>query len=207
MPWTRQMAAMVSIFCAFNLFFYWNYYIRDKESAVCMSEAYPLPVVSQLMPIWGATVAHTTHQLFRNFVWTVGYGNKELRHPKAFLLTLCISVIQTFCISCTYFGVWQHTCVDFLGVPLSPFVWMDWLTTVPFQFFLIVIMDMRRAYGTHGWLDFKAMIPQICGGSAIFLLFLCSLGLPFRFSVIAFTLANICMVVGLAWQQVGVRVT
>mmetsp|Transcript_25435 Transcript_25435/g.56323 ORF Transcript_25435/g.56323 Transcript_25435/m.56323 type:complete len:836 (+) Transcript_25435:140-2647(+) len=201
MPWTRQMAAMVSIFCAFNLFFYWNYYIRDKESAVCMSEAYPLPVVSQLMPIWGATVAHTTHQLFRNFVWTVGYGNKELRHPKAFLLTLCISVIQTFCISCTYFGVWQHTCVDFLGVPLSPFVWMDWLTTVPFQFFLIVIMDMRRAYGTHGWLDFKAMIPQICGGSAIFLLFLCSLGLPFRFSVIAFTLANICMVVGLAWQQ------
>ncbi|KAJ1410514.1 hypothetical protein B484DRAFT_455856 [Ochromonadaceae sp. CCMP2298] len=194
--WTQQLTAMVSIFCVLNLFFYWNYKIRDKESAVCMSEAYPLPVVSQLLPIWGATVAHTSHQLFRYFILTVGYGNKEMRHPKAFLMTVCISVIQSFCISCTYFGGWQHTCVDFLGVPLSPFVWMDWLTTVPFQFFLIVIMDIRRVQ-----LDFNGMAPQICGGSAIFCLFLCSMGFPDRFNFISFALANIAMAVALSWQQ------
>eukprot|EP00601_Ochromonadales_sp_CCMP2298_P021509 CAMPEP_0173318712 /NCGR_PEP_ID=MMETSP1143-20121109/27814_1 /TAXON_ID=483371 /ORGANISM="non described non described, Strain CCMP2298" /LENGTH=611 /DNA_ID=CAMNT_0014261997 /DNA_START=19 /DNA_END=1851 /DNA_ORIENTATION=+ len=57
-------------------------------------------------------------------------------------------------------------------------------------------MDIRRVQ-----LDFNGMAPQICGGSAIFCLFLCSMGFPDRFNFISFALANIAMAVALSWQQ------
>lgn len=125
-----------------------------------------------------------------------GFTSDKLRHPYATWLVIFISSTQAILQIVNQLEVVPYTCVDFLGVKTSPLLWWEWVSTVPFMFFLVSIMDVKRNIVTTTDISI-----EILGASSMFALFMGNLHLPVWLSWVLFIYANVSMTVALGWQQ------
>ncbi len=165
---------------------------------ICLSEPFDPWVKSFMLPIVGACVGQAFALYFRSFISLHGYSTEgKLRHPNATRLMIGIATIQATSILGFYLDIVPTTCVDFLGVKTHFFLWFEWLCTVPYMFFLVSIMDVKRQF-----MHEDDIFIEIIGGSSLVLLFACNFPfLPTILHWLNFTLANIMMTGALIWQQ------
>lgn len=144
----------------------------------------------------GATSGTTLQLWFRTIITMTGFTSDKLRHPYATWLVLFISSTQALTQIANQIGFVPYTCVDFLGIKTHALLWWEWLTTVPFMFFLVSIMDVKRnsVTSTDIWIE-------VLGGSSIFALFLCNLPFPRFLCWILFIYSNSAITIALLWQQ------
>lgn len=198
--WESQFLIAAVIFISYFLFLLWIYE-GQENSKVCRSESFSAWTQPYILLVTGGALGQTIVYIFRTLVQIQGYSlDGKLRHPNAAKLMMLMTTIQSFTLVCTYKQYISFTCEDFLGVRTSPFMWWEWLTTVPSVFFLISMLDAKRQ--VMNLLDIRI---EFLGGSAIFLLFLCNLSLPLWMHMISFGLANVCMVYAVVLQQLTAR--
>ncbi len=162
---------------------------------ICTAEPFDPWIKPYILPIVGACVGQALTLYFRYFFNFSGDG--KLRHPKATRLIIGIASIQALAISCFYLDIIPTTCVDFFGVKTHIFLWFEWLCTVPYLFFLVSIMDVKRQ-SMHQ----DDIFIELLGGGSIFLLFITNISiLPTSIHWFAIIGANIAMPTALAWQQ------
>lgn len=165
--WQLQFAAVFAIVTCFATFFVWNYFYLPSPM-FCTAE--PVPEWTNIFTflVVGATSGTTLQLWFRTIITMTGFTNDKLRHPYATWLVLFISSTQTLTQIANQIGFVPYTCVDFLGIKTHSFLWWEWLSTVPFMFFLVSIMDVKRnnVTSTDIWIE-------VLGGSSIFLCFDC----------------------------------
>jgi hypothetical protein len=165
---------------------------------ICQSEPFDPWIKIFMLPIVGACVGQVFALYFRTFLSLHGYSTEsKLRHPNATRLMLGIATIQASCIVCFYLDVIPTTCVDFLGVKTNFFLWFEWICTVPYMFFLVSIMDVKRQFMHKD----DIFIEIVGGGSLIFLFSNNFPSLPVTIHWISFIGANVMMTVALVWQQ------
>lgn len=195
LTWKIQFVAFTLLASSYCLFLVWNYYL-SQSSVICKFDPFAPWTKNYILAIVGAGCGTSAQLWFRTAVSLLGFSDGSLRHPYATVLMVAISSLQAFAQGCHYLQVIPFTCVDFLSVKTTPFLWLEWICTVPFMFFLTSIMDVKRS---HIKLSDLA-IQVIAAGSMIFL-FVGQFPIPKLFSWASFIIANICMVVALAWQQ------
>lgn len=90
----------------------------------------------------------------------------------------------------------NNLCVDFLGVELNPYLYLEWLITVP-SMFLLVTWYSLNVKGKR----YKIIFEAICSVVAVFLLFLGNIPKLSFIHLPIFLLANILMITALVSQQ------
>eukprot|EP01038_Epipyxis_sp_PR26KG_P015193 gene15193-20465_t len=168
---------------------------------ICDGPAYPVWMKQFYFFLFGATAGRTINAVFRAIMSVFGMdGNDgDFKHPAASRMMLLISIIQTFCFGAIYFDfLGSKTCVDFLGRRTLPFTWIEWLSTVPYMFFLCCMMDSKRT--EMRIVDIQV---QVSGLLSMWFLFMCnfSIVLPWPLPLLLFIMANICMCYSLIYQQ------
>ena len=195
--WIIQFAALFASLLGFSFFIMNNH--ADKDSTICRSPNYESWIKPYILPILGASVGQTLSLFFRIFISTQGFSTEgRLRHPNATKLILLISTIQSTAFLMFYSDSIPYTCTDFLGVKTHLCIWFEWTCTVPFMFFLVAIMDVKRTQ-----MKMSDIAIEIMGGLSIYLLVFGNLPLPNILHWINFTLSNILMTVALIWQQLN----
>jgi hypothetical protein len=196
MTWDIQFFMAMFIFIAYMIFLFWNFHLRT-DSPICHSEMFSEWTKPYILLVVGGSVGQLIVQIFRVFVQIQGYSLEgKLRHPNATKLMLFICVVQSLSLICTYQQYFNYTCEDFLGVRTSPFMWWEWLTTVPSIFFLVSMLDVKRST-----MSVKDIRTEVLGGISIFFLFSGNIPMPKWLHVILFSLANVCMVSATSYQQ------
>lgn len=86
-------------------------------------------------------------------------------------------------------------CIDFNGVEMSPYMYIEWLITVPSMFLLVT------------WYSFNVSMTQnvslaisLCGALSVFCLFLGNVEMSNAAHQFFFFVANVLMTLALAWQ-------
>lgn len=191
--WNIQYGVSFFIFSFTWVLFYLNYSFLESP-VVCNSEPYEDWIKYFLFLISGASIGQVTTQFFRLFMPTFGMGGK-LRHPKAFKLILAILCFQ-FSTTFSFYLGWMtdRTCVDVFDVKSPPFLWIEWLCTVPTMFFLVLLMDLDRKS-----LGFKDIMIQFFSGMSIFLLFSINFSLNLYINYLFFIISNNFMFIALLW--------
>ena len=212
--WAAQITCLVVTMVVFFIYLFYHLYHRSKgahentelgteleeqrEWMICLSEPFNPWIKVFMLPIVGACVGQVFALYFRTFLSLHGYSTEsKLRHPNATRLMIGIATIQAICIVCFYLDVIPTTCVDFLGVKTNFFLWFEWLCTVPYMFFLVSIMDVKRQF-----MHKDDIFIELVGGGALVLLF--SNNIPFLPNAIhwvSFIGANVMMATALFWQQ------
>lgn len=133
--------------------------------------------------------------LFRLFVPIYGFSDRQLRHPYASTLITIIAVVQTIEVYVFYTDIVTYTYIDFLGVKTTPCLWIEWLSTVPFMFFLTSVIDTREveAKSSVFWIELNA-------GLSVFFLFLVNFPFPAWFNWLLFVASNLLMMWALVYQ-------
>ena len=204
---TQTYVLLVSIALLIAYCVYHRYYIIATDvgieaagwGVVCVSEPFDPWMKPYLFPIVTACISHAFTLYFRAFMSLYGYGSDgKLRHPNATRLMLAIATIQAAAISSFYFDLLPTTCTSFLGMKTPYFLWIQWICTVPYLFFLVSVMDVKRQYMRR-----DDIYIEVLGGGAIVFLFVGNFtdALPRVIHWIFFTAANIMMTLALAWQH------
>lgn len=196
-----------SIYLAYHLITV-NHAMKSDNATVsldwlmCMSEPFDPWMKTYMLPIVGACIGQAFALSFRALVSLHGYSSEnKLRHPSATVLMIVISTIQAVCITCCYLDIIPTTCVDFLGVKTHFFLWAEWLCTVPYMFFLVNIMDVKRQCMRQ-----DDIFIQLLGGGSLVLFFTNNfLSIPNVVHWTTFIIGNVMMAVALAWQQLQAR--
>lgn len=193
--WNQQFLYILLTFIAGCLFLVYVYAINTSTS-ICHSPNFDPIVDSYLTFLVGGNLSLWASQIMRMFVATNGFSDGKLRHPYATYMVMIISTIQMSCNVLTLARVIDFTCEDFLGIRTPVFIWIEWLCTVPYMFFLISILDVKRTEAKE--VDKKI---QMVGGWSMFFLFLGNIPLPRWLNWTSFVISNVAMVLALAWQQ------
>lgn len=193
--WQLQFMCQSAILLSFIIFFVWNYRMSETPS-ICNSQPFSAWTKPFVYLVMGASCGQTMAQWFRLFVSLLGFTDGKLRHPYATRLMLFITSIQSTAIVLFYNDVVSYTCVDFLGIKTTPMLWWEWLSTVPFMFFLTSILDVKRTEIKSG--DY---VIELYGGISMVMLFFVNFPLPVWICWLLFILANIFMTLALVWQQ------
>ncbi len=159
---------------------------------ICTAPSYKNWIKPYILLLLGACVGQAL-TLYGRFL-----GNKGgLRHPNASKLLICIATIQAICIICFYFDMMPTTCQDYLGVRLPYFLWFEWLCTVPYTFFLVSMMDVKR-----NTIQPTDIYIELLGSLSLLLLFTGNISLlPDNFHWCTIIAANLMMPIALFWQQ------
>lgn len=88
-------------------------------------------------------------------------------------------------------------CIDFLGVELSPYLYIEWIITVPSMFLLVTWYSLGVESKRSTTLSIT-----VCGGMAVVFLFLGNFSAVRHIHLPLFVIANILMTVALTWQQI-----
>eukprot|EP01040_Poterioochromonas_malhamensis_P014020 gene14020-15488_t len=193
--WNKQFFACFCLILLFASFLNWNYYYLPSPY-VCHSAPFESWVKDYSVLVCGASTGQTLLQYFRVFINTQGFTDGKLRHPRATRFVLLICSVQSLGVVFYHYDLVPYTCVDFLGVKTPPFLWFEWCCTVPFMFFLIAMLDVKRSSMTS--VDWKV---QVYGGGSILLLALSNAPFPRWLLWLNFTAANILMTYALILQQ------
>jgi len=119
----------------------------------------------------------------------------KYNHYHIYLFMIITIIIQLLTSLGKYYNFFQYTCIDFLLVENLPYIWIEWLSTVPLMLFLINTMNMH--FST--FVESNPFI-EIFGGLGIFFLFLGNFSLiPFYLHIIFFILSHITMFLSLFW--------
>ena len=193
--WEAQEALLILSYLSLIIFFYWNF-TAAGDYAVCLGEPYSTTTKFYLLPVLGATIGDAIKSWSQVFIELNGFGANGIKHPHATMMSLVISSMSSLTMLGIYSGILDTTCVPFWGAHLSPFLWIDWLASVPFLFFLIAGMDVKKQRLTT-----NDLFVQIGGGGTIYALFLTTYPLPSWCQLILTAIANTIMVVALVIQQ------
>lgn len=195
--WIVQFAALLSALIGFSFFIMSNH--SDPNTSVCRSAPYEPWIKPYILPVLGASVGQTMSLFFRIFISTQGFSTEgRLRHPNATKLIMLISSIQSVAFVLFYTDALPYTCKDFLGVRTPLFIWFEWSCTVPFMFFLVSIMDVKRTQ-----MRVSDMTIEILGGVSIYQLAFGILPLPNLLHWFNFICSNVFMTIALMWQQLN----
>jgi signal transduction histidine kinase len=145
---------------------------------------------------FGGALCMTSMLIARSSVPFFGFSNGTLRHPYATILTLLISLVNTSSYAAHYFQIYPQTCVNFLDIRLSPFLFMDWIITVPFLFFLTSMLDARSR--SAQWEDLYR--EWLAGISLVAAAITHILPITSEYSWILMFISIACMMAALAWQ-------
>lgn len=86
------------------------------------------------------------------------------------------------------------TCVDYFGVRASPYLLIEWCSTVPFMFFLILCLDVKKVKMSRSDIAIQAL-----AAAGLFSLFLCFERLPAWLIYTLFISANVFVACALGW--------
>lgn len=194
--WNLQICASIAIFVVYFALLWWNYRVV-VDTSICKAELFSVWTKPYLLLAIGGSLGQTLMQLFTMLMSKLGYSlDGKLRHPKATELMLFISISQSVTLVLTYLDIFPYTCKDHNGVRSSPLIWLEWLSTVPFMFFLVSMLDVKRMKMLRSdiWIE-------TCGGFAIPCLFLGVIPKHSFLGGFFFLLANILMTIAITWQQ------
>jgi signal transduction histidine kinase len=151
---------------------------------------------------FGGALMMTTMYLGRAAVPFLGFSNGTLRHPYATILTLLISIVNTFSYGAHYFQLYEYTCVNVWGIHTSPFLFFDWLATVPFLLFLTSKLDARQSTATWANLsrEFLSFI------SILFATFTYLPRIPLSIASLLYIISLCSMIGALQWQYLEAKV-
>lgn len=185
--WAAQLSICIVMYLVFGGYLYWNYHIRDPAQKVCNLPGLNDDERIYLLLLLGAAICQSFSQVMRYIVRYCG-SVSGFQHPYAAAMSLLIQFIVTTMNFCNiYFG--HITCQDYFGVQVSPFLLMEWCCTVPFLFFMLSRLDVKKTT-----LTVSDVSIQIIGGFGVFCYFLSCERLPDWAILVCFTCANIFMV-------------
>jgi signal transduction histidine kinase/CheY-like chemotaxis protein len=138
----------------------------------------------------GATVGHFIIQISR-FLKRIASPESHLFSSTMLLLMTGVQAVsQTLAVTSPKDLYWE----DFFGVRSSPYLWLEWLSTVPIMFYLVTIMNVNK-------LSLTTEDIGVLATSTVGLLCLYVLNFPFAKGVggLLMLAANILMEAALAW--------
>jgi hypothetical protein len=214
--WTEQINYLLSSCVCFTLYMlyhsvvYHRYYKPQQyQSAtedyllLCTAEPFDPWLKPYMLMIAGASTGQVLALWFR-YTFSLRRMQSHVRYPLASRFILFLATMKAFA-SIGFYADWiPTTCQDFLGVKTHFFIWFEWLTTVPYMFFLVSMMDSVK----HQTMAGSAMMAlrqrvQLLGTSSLCALFCGNLSfLPRIIQWLLFIYANIAMIFALSMQQV-----
>lgn len=194
--WSIQLIILTLTAIAFFSFFYYDAYIKT-ENQYCVGKPFSLWTNNVIALIASATGGHAISQLFRIVAANVGFRyDQQPRHPYAGIIMFFVTVFMTGSQGSVYFGILERTCIDGYGTPFSPHIWIDWIATVPYCFFLVSMMDLDR-----NEMSLTDLLVQGSGTSAVVALFLTMFTENLLLINTLFIFANFAMTFALGYQQ------
>jgi hypothetical protein len=190
--WNLQFLICGFLFCSFAIFAIVNYGLLEKPIA-CAEKPFEPWINEYVLFIAGASFGETFFQYFRLYF---SYTREiPLRHPSALKMVTIIATIQTFELAVFYSDWIPYTCSGIFGIQTPPVLWLEWTTTVPFMFFSVAMLDVKRR--TMTMIDW--CIESSAGFSLIFL-FLTNFSQSKIIQMIFFMISNVLMSIALIFQ-------
>lgn len=189
-----QFLALFSVMLA-TMSFFLNDVFYPLE-AICSSPPFSQSIKPYSLFLVGAYFGQLCLQFFRRSNQLYGYGsNRSDNTSNDTAIMLIISILQFLCNVAIFAELHTSTCIDFLGVRTSPFMWIEWLTSVHAMLYLVLAMEQNRKVITG-----SDIAIQLCGFLGIFTFFLTNFtALSVLSHTILFTAANIFMTIAIAW--------
>jgi hypothetical protein len=153
--------------------------------------------------IIGANVGEILRLFFTHIDVTAKYVMNDYNHDYHFkydnshiyIFMIITAIIQLITSFGKYYNYFQYTCIDFLSVESLPYIWIEWISTVPLMLFLVNTINIHLTI----YVKSNPYI-EIFGGLGIFFLFLGNfLSLPFYLHMLFFILSHITMFLSLFW--------
>lgn len=125
-----------------------------------------------------------------NHDYYLKYNNSHI-----YIFMIITTIIQLITSFGKYYNYFQYTCIDFLSVESLPYIWIEWISTIPLMLFLVNTINIHLSI----YVKSNPYI-EIFGGLGIFCLFLGNfLSLPFYLHMLFFILSHITMFLSLFW--------
>ena len=118
----------------------------------------------------------------------------KYNHSYMYIFMVIITTIQLTTSLGKYLNYFQYTCIDFLSVESLPYIWIEWMSTVPLMLYLVNTINNHLSI----FVLCNHYI-EILGGLGIFFLFLGLFPFPFYLHIIFFILSHLSMVLALYW--------
>lgn len=124
------IATIVFSYCTF---YYWNFIDIDNwlhRSSLCHNPPFSEELRKYWFSFFCVVLSHLAVCLYRSI---------RLDWTKIALTDICTVAflgIESISVGLAYISPFQTTCVDFLGVESSPFIWLSWVSCVPILFML-----------------------------------------------------------------------
>jgi len=119
----------------------------------------------------------------------------KYNHSHIYFFMIFITIIQLITSLGKYYNYFQYTCIDFLSVESLPYIWIEWISTVPLMLYLVNTINIHFSMV----IEYNPYI-EIFGGLGIFFLFLGNfLSLPFYVHIFSFILSHLTMFLSLFW--------
>lgn len=148
--WSQQFILLLSTVLITFGGLAWNYQI-PRNHQICTGEPFSPWTEYYLHYLLGAAMGTNLLQFFRVLLASV--TDNKLRHPNAIAMGMILSTIQFICLSGQYLEgtpsahsqqiVSSPTCIDSLSIRTTPWMWTEWICSVPWMFFLVAMMDVK----------------------------------------------------------------
>jgi hypothetical protein len=166
--------------------------------SICHEEKFATWTNDFLTFYFGGSVFICVILILRVILPFLGLSEGSVKYPEAILLTQSVSVIICLSLGAERLLPHVHPCSDYLGVKTSPFLFFDWICTLPFLFYLASIIDEPQRSAT--WKD--ALKEILCGLGLLFFILLSALSKTDVFLYVAlFFLSAFFIIFPLFWQQ------